>query len=246
MHDVRVDRYDSDAMVNNRRGRPTLRCLTEDLGLSIPALDVDLGDLADPWLDELRRIAATSPLGQKRILCIDRPLIYRLRGSAHRGATWVDEEHGVVWLCAVHRREEGSDDDAYAWFAKIHADGELLPSDDDLLRDRAEAIIRLQRGLTAEMLQLVDDALAQKGVELSAELGEYLPCRALAVDGRGVEEIWCALSIRATDGTHVRDELRDILFAALEVYFPDAIFEIRGDWPTGHVEWWETVRLGLR
>jgi hypothetical protein len=62
----------------------------------------------------------------------------------------------------------------------------------------------------------------------------------------GIDEIWCALSVRATNGTHVRDELRDILFAALEAYFPDAIFEVRGDWPTGHVDWWEAVRLGLR
>jgi hypothetical protein len=60
-----------------------------------------------------------------------------------------------------------------------------------------------------------------------------------------VEEIWCALSTRATQGAQVRDELRDILFAALEAHFPDAIFEVRADWPTGQVEWWETVRLGL-
>jgi hypothetical protein len=30
-----------------------------------------------------------------------------------------------LWLCAVHRREQGSDGDAYAWFAKLHAAGEL-------------------------------------------------------------------------------------------------------------------------
>jgi hypothetical protein len=29
--------------------------------------------------------------------------------SSSRGATWVDEKHGVVWLCAAQRREEGSD-----------------------------------------------------------------------------------------------------------------------------------------
>jgi hypothetical protein len=71
---------------------PTIRCLTEDLGLALPWLDTDLGDLEDPWLGELRRIA-------------------------------------------VHRRQEGSDDDAYTWFAKLHADGKLLPSGDDRLRD---------------------------------------------------------------------------------------------------------------
>lgn len=23
-------------------------------------------------------------------------------------------------------------------------------------------------------------------------------------------------------------------------------FEVRGDWPTGRLDWWEAVRLGLR
>ena len=82
--------------------------------------------------------------------------------------------------------------------------------------------------------------------ELAADLGGYLPCRVLVLAGGGVEEIWCALSSRAADGTHVRDQLRDILFAALERRFPGAAFEVRGDWPAGQVGWWEVVRLGLR
>jgi hypothetical protein len=233
-------------MSMKRRARPTLRCLTEDLGLDVPGLGVDLGDLDHSWLGELRRIAPWSPQGQKRVLAISQPLVYRLRLSADRGVTWVDEERAIVWLCAVHRREEGSDDDAYAWFARLHASGQLLPSGDDQLRDRAEAAIRLQRGLNAELLGLVDAALSHRGAELAADLGEYLPCRVLVLASEGVEEIWCALSSRATDGTHVPDRLRDILFAALERHLPDAVFEVRRDWPTGGVGWWEVVRLGLR
>ena len=240
-------RYDSEAMPNSRRARPTIRCLTEDLGLILPWVgDVDLGELDDPWLDELRRIAPTSPQAQKRILSITQPLVYRLRISSGRGATWVDEEHDIVWLCAVHRREEGSDNDAYAWFARLHAETQLLPSDDDRLRDRVEAVIRLQQGLTAELVQLLDDALSQNGSELNADLGDYLPCRVLVLDHGGIEEIWCALSVRATNGSHVRDELRELLFAAVEAHFPEAVFEVRSDWPTGYVGWWEIVRFGLR
>jgi hypothetical protein len=233
-------------MSMKRRARPTLRCLTEDLGLDVPGLGVDLGGVDHPWLAELRRVAPRSPQGQKRILSIAEPLVYRLRVSSARGATWVDEEHGIVWLCAVHRREQGSDDDAYAWFASLHASGRLLPAEDDRLRDRAEAVIRLQRGLSAEMLHLVDQALLHKGTELAADLGGYLPCRVLLLASGGVQEIWCALSSRATDGTHVPDRLRDILFATLERHFSDAVFEVRHDWPTGEVGWWEVVRLGLR
>lgn len=90
----------------------------------------------------------------------------------------------------------------------------------------------MQRGLTAGLLQLVADALSRRGV--------------LVLESGGVEEIWCALSSRAADGTHVRDRLRDMLFAALEDRFPDAVFEVRGDWRAGPVGWWEVVRLGLR
>jgi hypothetical protein len=60
-----------------------------------------------------------------------------------------------------------------------------------------------------------------------------------------VEGIWCALSSRTPDGTHVRDRLRDILFAALENRCPGAVFEVRSDWPVGPVGWWEVVRLSL-
>jgi hypothetical protein len=216
------------------------------LGLDVHGLGVDLGDIDHPWLEELRRIAPRSPQGQNRILAIAHLPVYRLPVSSARGATWVDEEHDIVWLCAVHRREQGSDNDAYAWFANLHANGQLLPSRDDLRRDRAEAAIRLQRGLNAELLRLVDEALSHQGTELAEDLGGYLPCRVLVLPGAGVEEIWCALSSRAADGRHVRDQVRDIMFAMLERHFSDAVFEVRHDWPTGEVGWWEVVRLGLR
>lgn len=233
-------------MPQDRRARPTIRCLTQDLGIPLPGLNVDLGkDLDAPILDELRRVAPDSPTGQKRILSIDHPLVYRLRVSTYRGVTWVDGDHGVVWLCAARRREDGSANDAFAWFADLHAKGQLLPTADDHLRDRAEAAIRLQRGLTAEMLSLFNRAHAEKGVERHAALSDWLPCRMLVI-GDEVEEIWCALSVRATDGTGVSPAVRDLLFAALERHVAAAVFEGRNDWPTGPVKWFEVVRLGIR
>jgi hypothetical protein len=128
-------------MSDTWRARPTIRCLVEDLGIDLPDLGTDLGALDDPWIAELRRIAPQSPMGQKRILSIAHPLVYRLRVSSERGATWVDED-GFVWLCAVRRREDGSDDDAFEWFAELHQDGRLLPTEDDRLRDQAEEALR--------------------------------------------------------------------------------------------------------
>ena len=168
-----------------------------------------------------------------------------MRVSSERGATWVTDDD-IVWLCAARRREEGSDDDAFEWFAELHAAGLLLPSDDDRLRDRAEEAIRLHRRLTAELFGLVDRALASKGTECETDLDGWLPCRVLVLDGDGVEEIWCGLSVRAADGVFIRPEVRDILFASLEAHLAPAIFEARNDWPTGDVPWFEAVRLGLR
>ncbi len=169
-------------------------------------------------MTELRRIAPTSPDGQKRI----------------------------VWLCAAHRREGGSQDDAYAFFSELHEAGRLLPDEDDSLRDRAEAAIRLQRGLTADLIELLGLALAEPDSEHRGDLGDWLPCRMFVLQGDGVEEIWCALSVRSADGAFVRETVRDLLFAALEQHVAPALFEARNDWPSGAIEWFEVVRLGVR
>ncbi len=232
-------------MTDTRRARPTIRCLIEDLGIELPDLTTDLDGLDNAWIAELRRIAPTSPAGQKRILSIDHPLVYRLRLSAERGATWVDEE-GVVWLCAVRRREEGSDDDAFEWFAELHRDGRLLPTDDDRLRNQAEEALRLFRRLRADLFELVDRARGVTGTEHASDLDHWLPSRVLVYLSDGVEEIWCAISVRAADGNFIRPEMRDLLFAALEEHLEPAIFEARNDWPTGDVGWFEAVRLGMR
>jgi hypothetical protein len=128
--------------------------------------------------EEFVRLAPESPTGQKRILSIEHPLVYRIRVSSHRGATWVDEhvvdtdERVIVWLCAAHGREAGSDDDAYVYFAELHSSDELLPDSDDRLRDRAEAAIRLYRGLSADLILLLDAALAERGTERWCRLSE--------------------------------------------------------------------------
>jgi hypothetical protein len=230
----------------SREARPTIRCLTEDLDLELPGLDVSLGDVNHPWLDELRRIADTSPQNQKRVLSIAYPLVYRLRISDERGATWVDEQHNTVWLCAVSRREEGSDDDAYEWFAQLHEAKALLPTEADLDRLRADAVLELFHHVSEELCRLVDTAVACSGDELREDLGGWLPCRALVIESQGTQEVWCALSVRDVENQFVREEMRNALFAALEAHLAPIITEARHDWPTGNVEWFEVVRLGVR
>jgi hypothetical protein len=230
--------------VTARRSRPTIRCLTTDLDEELPPIDVDIGEIDHPWLNELRRIAPESPIGQKRILSIDHPLVYRLRISSERGATWVDDD--LVWLCAVQKREEGSDTDAFSWFAALHEKGHLLPKSDDHLRYRAESAIRFHRELTKDLFGLVDRAKSEGGEELLADLCGWLPCRLLIIRSDNVEEIWCALSVMGRDGNHIREQQRDLLFAELERYLEPVMFEARNDWPNGELSWFEAVRLGLR
>lgn len=159
-----------------RRARPTLRCLEEDLGIPLPDLTIDLGEVDHPLLKETRRVAPESPKGQKRILSIPEPLVYRIRHSGFRGATWLDEPTGVVWLCAVERREQDSDDDAFAHFLKLHESGRLLPSDADRLRDRTEGALRLFNRLARELLDELAAAMAAPAKERAPTLNG-LPAR---------------------------------------------------------------------
>jgi hypothetical protein len=228
------------------RSRPTIRCLVDDPHIALPGLEVDLGDIEHPLMTEMRRIAPTSPTGQKRILSIDHPLVYRIRVSDFRGATWADAERVVVWLCAGRRREEGSAGDAFKWFAQLHAAGRLLPDADDLLRDRAEAATRLQRGLRAAIIRLFEAAVADPGTEHRLDLGGWIPARVLVFQESGLQEMWCAVALRGTDGSFVQPQLRDLLFATLETHVAPAVFEVRSDWPTGQLDWAEVVRFGIR
>lgn len=152
----------------------------------------------------------------------------------------------MVWLCAVRRREDGSDNDAFAWFAELQSAGRLLPTDDDRLRDQAEEALRTYRPLRDGVFALVDLARQDPGTERSVDLDGWLPGRVLVQASEGIEEIWCAISVRSVDGQHIRHEMRDLLFVALKEHVAPAVFEAREDWPGGEVEWYEAVRLGMR
>src|SRR5665811_523758 len=149
-----------------RRARLTIRCLQDDLELSFPPLSELLDEIASPWMNELRRIAPSSPKGYGRLLSINSPHVFRLRVSDERGATWLDKGHEVVWLCAVCRREGGSDDDAYLYFEGLHASDRLLPSGDDYLRLRAEAAVLQHKLNTSALIGVVEYALAYPNQEV--------------------------------------------------------------------------------
>lgn len=227
-----------------RRTRVTLRCVREDLGVDLPPVEVDLGGLDHPLVAEARRVAPSSPRGQKRILAIEHPLVYRIRHGRWRGATWLETDAGRFWLCAGAQREEASSDDAYERFAALHAAGRLLPDDDDRLRDALERNARIIDGAAAEIPGALSDALVSHGRDVTVRVGELVDMRLHATSAG--DEIWVAIATQAADGRFVDERLRDVLFRLVFDAARAELVEPRADWPLGELAWFEVARLGLR
>lgn len=226
------------------RTRVTLRCLREDLKVDLPPVDVDLGSLDHPLLGAARRVAPTAPRGQKRILSIERPLVYRLRHGRWRGATWLETDAARFWLCAGALREDGSGEDAYEIFAGLHQAERLLPAEDDRLRDELERNARIIDAAAGEIPSILASAFGQRDRDITARFGGLIEAR-LHVTTAG-EEVWVAIATQATDGRFVDERLRDVLFGLVLEAAEAALWEPRADWPSDELAWFETARLGLR
>jgi hypothetical protein len=227
-----------------RRTRVTLRCLRDDLHLDLPPVEVDLGRLDHPLIAEARRLAPSAPRGQKRILSIGQPLVYRLRHGRWRGATWLESGEARFWLCAGAPREEGSGDDAYELFAALHRAGRLLPDADDRLRDALERNARIIDDATHSIPKALNEALARRGRDLAVRFGGDVDVRLHVTSGG--DEIWVAIATQAADGRFVDDRLRDVLFRLVLDAARAELWEPRADWPSGELAWFEVARLGLR
>ena len=224
--------------------RITLRCYTEDLRLVLPGLDQEL-EADHPIVDELIDRAPTAPAGLKRILSIDTPFVYRLQRSRHRGAAWPDESRAVLWLLAVGLRQEGSSDDAYRHFERLYEAERLLPTADDDARIRLEGAGRRYRALSTEVPALVREARDHPGACVAARLDNAIPCRLLLVPGRGIDELWVAVSTVTIEGGGVEPRTRDMVFALVEVAAGRGEWEAISMWPNGELKWFEVARYGL-
>ncbi len=226
-----------------RRTRVTLRCVREDLELDVPPVEVDLGALDHPLVAEARRIAPTAPRGQKRILAIEHPLLYRLRHGRWRGATWLETDEGRFWLCASALRAAASADDAYEHFIALHDAGRLLPDDDDRLRDALERNARIIDAAATVIPEALADALACRGRDVALRFGGLVDTR-LHTTAAG-DEIWVAIATQAADGRFVDERLRDVLFRLVFDAAEAELWEPRADWPSGELAWFEVAGLGL-
>jgi hypothetical protein len=227
-----------------RRTRVTLRCLREDLEVEVPPVEINLGGLDHPLIGEARRLAPAAPRGQRRILSIERPLVYRLRHGRWRGATWLEAKAGRFWLCAGAQREEGSGVDAYEIFAALHRTGRLLPDDDDRHRDELERNARIIDDAADSIPSILTDAFNLPDHDATTRFGGLVDAR-LHVTAPG-EEVWVAIATQATDGRSVEERLRDVLFGLVLDAAEAELWEPRADWPSGELAWFEVARLRLR
>lgn len=227
-----------------RRVRVTLRCLRDDLDMELPPVEVDLGSLDHPLVDEARRVAPTAPTGQKRVLSIAHPLVYRLRHGRWRGASWLEEDAARYWLCAGALREQGSREDPYELFSALHHAGRLLPDDDDRERDALERDTRIVDAAADSIEDALADASGHPGQDVRLRLDGLVDVR-LYVTAPG-EEVWVAIATRTTDERVVEEALRNVLFRLVFEAAGAEIWEPRADWPSGQLAWFEVARLGLR
>lgn len=224
-----------------------MRCLVDDLGISLPGPDTDIGELDHPLLKECRRLAELAPRGQKRILSIDRPLVYRVTHGRWRGASWVDEGHKLFWLLAAEQREEGSLDDAYVHFESLHDSNNLLPTRDDYLRDRVEEGTRVLAAIKAEMPQAISGAREGPGQDHSILLLDRVEVVVHVQPDDGIEMVWMAVSAMDVESNVVNVRLRDLTFAVAEQILGDADWEWTTEWPNEReLRWFEVARLALR
>lgn len=178
-------------LLPNKRPRPTLRCLRDDLKVPLPPTDQPLDELDHPVLHKAREQFADPDTPHERILAVDDQVLFKLKVQRWRGAVWTDrpDARPRVWVLAAGRRESGSTNDFYATLAAgaqaarsrynaTHTPAlttntctrHLLPGDADWARFRAEAATRFERELATVVRDLTRASLLD-GHEHNASVG---------------------------------------------------------------------------
>jgi len=215
------------------RVRVTLRCFTDDMDYLMPDWDEELTPEDDPLVREAVAHADTAEETLKRILCIPKPLVYRVRHSRKRGAVWLDREAGILWLLAAETREEDSNEDAYEYFQYLHQAGRLLPTEDDYLRDRAEVIVRFNRRAPMDVEGALDAARSNSGEDQEVVIGGTLPARICVVEDEDLEELWVMVSCRDIHGDNVDRKLAQVVMVYFEEQVESGAWEIVDEWRDG-------------
>ena len=191
-------------VLHDRLLRVTFRCLAEDLDRGGVALE-DLS--GEPIVQAFVRERREKFIGTRDVspLSSGRRVSVLGQGDRHRGGTWHDTEHGVIWLLAYGDHRSGAPNDFYPYCKTLDERGVLLPSEADyeaLFRERDQIFARR---LMIEAPLLLKRAREHPGEELTATLGgrfgtgvtvevaEDLEAITVAIDTRSLS-VWTYIS----------------------------------------------------
>lgn len=173
--------------------RVTERCLADDLGCSSehPFEELAGHEIITAFVNRRR----SSPTNTRQVAPLSSgKVVYRLAyGDRHRGATWHDEANGVVWLLAYARHEFRDQGDAFPYFKRLDADGDLTPTERDyeaLFRDRDR---RFAEVVARQAEELLAAAREQPGREQRAIVGGQLGVGVALEIVETLEEVYLAV-----------------------------------------------------
>jgi hypothetical protein len=184
--------------VHNRRARPTLRLLREDLGSDWDSprpqrLVADgqhgelhpLSELPHPIIAKAKDSFGTDPTNDNYVGPIASATTLRLleiKQSQWRGGVWEDETTGVCWLLVAGLAKGGHQDrdDFYQRVQRQNATGDLadwLPTDEDLRLLKQETAARLRTEWELAVQRQVLSALeaVQSGGTSRIEVSHPIP-----------------------------------------------------------------------
>jgi hypothetical protein len=218
----------------------TWRCCYIDLGLELPPPGQGIGEIDHPVLRKAQELLDSFPLNLVRIQEIRDTLVYRFTHGRLRVAVWLEEERGILWICAVDERDE----DTYDFIVRLHEDGELLPGEDDVLREEVEAAARFAAAVQADVPRWLRAAREVPGEEQRYGLPGESEVRFFIRSGE-VEEVWVAMPTLASAGG-LTPRMRGLVLATIQNALGESEWEQRYEWPTGELPNHEVAYLGLR
>ena len=205
--------------------RVTRRWLQDDLSRRV-SNDFELESLYESVeiITALINQRRQTPIGTRQVtpLTTGHEIWVLAYGNNHRGATWHQPSHRVLWLCAYGRHRSGEDDDAFNHFRTLDAAGHLLPTTDDyddLFRERDERFADLAPG---DAKQLLDQARAVPRAAFDGRIGGEHGVAVTVEAADDLEALWVAV-----DGTTFPPDWVGTLLAA---FAPDAPFS-DWEWP---------------
>ena len=211
-----VDFFNGSSFRDGRTFRITGRCQTEDLGLTSDAKFEDIAD--QPILRAFVKDRATEPDGGKVVGTAAGLKTLRRLGHQdnHRGVTWWDREHDVVWLCAYHgNHRSGEDDDSFPFFKRLIAAGRIYPTADDFERLFEDEDTYFITFIADDVQFVLKTARENPKTEIPAVLGGSIDVEVVVVVVETLEETYIEFTANQLLG-----EQSSTLMVILQAFYP--------------------------